>query len=470
MIAKSQKKNFTEGKIFPKLLLFVLPIVATNLLQMFYNAADMIVVSLSSEENAVGAVGVTGSFVSLVVNTFIGFSVGANVTIARHIGANDGEGARKAAHTSIILGFISGLLGAAVGISVSRIVLKAMGAKGNLLDLAVKYTYFYFAGVPFLSMTNYLIAVFRAKGDSKTPLVVLACSGLLNVGMNLLFVLVFGWSVEGVAVATALANFTSFIALLIKLGRDQDSTSFSFKRLRIDKKELKDIVRIGFPSAIQSALFSISNMLVQSSVVSVNNSLVPEGSKYQPVVDGCAAGANVGNFTYMAMEAVRHGTVTFTSQNLGAKKPKRVYSVVGSSCLLVTLIGVLFGYSIFFLHEPLLALYGVKDGAKGTLAHLAMQAATTQIKWTCLPYFFCGIMEVGSGALRGLGFSFLSMVISLVGSCLLRVVWLLTVFPLNPTLNMIYLCYPISWLVTAATLHAFTLLRLKKIVRANGEL
>jgi Na+-driven multidrug efflux pump len=210
-------------------------------------------------------------------------------------------------------------------------------------------------------------------------------------------------------------------------------------------------------------------MLVQSSIVSVNNSLVPEGTVYQPVVDGCAAGQNVGNFTYTAMEAVRHGTITFTSQNLGAKKPKRVYSVLGNSCLLVTLIGILFGYSIFFFHEPLLALYGVKDGAKGSLAHLAMEAATTQIKWNCLLYFLCGIMEVGSGTLRGLGFSFLSMMISLVGSCLLRVVWLLTVFPLSPTLDTIYLCYPITWVVTALTLLVFTLMRLKKIARFNGE-
>lgn len=465
MVAEKKKVDFTEGKIFFKILLFVLPIVATNLLQTLYNAADMMVVSLSSEVNAVGAVGVTGSFISLIVNVFIGFSVGANVVVARCIGAKNDEDTQKAVHTSLIVGLVVGVLGATVGIAVSRPLLSWMGNTGNLLDLAVKYTYFYFAGVPFLALTNYLIAIFRAKGDSKTPLVVLALAGILNVGLNLFFVLALKMSVEGVALATAIANFVSFIVLLIKLTRAQDATAFVFKKLKINRKSLKDVIFVGFPAAIQGALFAISNILIQSSIVTVNNNVCPPDVKYQPVVNGCSAGSNLSGFVYTAQNAVYQGAITFTSQNIGANKPKRVYGIMGSCCLLVTGIGLALGGLIFLCKEPLLALYGVTTGTAGSLEKIAFEAATTQLTYVCLPYFLCGIMEVGSGVLRGLGRSMQSMIISLVGSCLLRVVWLLTAFPLNPTLEMVYICYPVTWILTSITLFACAFFILRKMIK-----
>ncbi|MBQ8657941.1 MAG: MATE family efflux transporter [Clostridia bacterium] len=465
MTKTKNKISFTEGKLFSKILLFVLPIVATNLLQTLYNAADMMVVSLSDEVNAVGAVGTTGSFVSLIVNIFIGFSVGANVVVARYIGAGEKEKARRAAHTALLVGLFFGVVGAAIGASVSRLVLKAMGNTGNLLDLAVKYTYFYFAGVPFLALTNYLIAIFRAKGDSKTPLIVLALAGLLNVGLNLFFVLALGMSVEGVALATSISNLVSFLALLWKLARDKEGLAFSFKLLKLHKKELKDIVYIGFPSALQSTLFCISNMLIQSSIVTVNNAVSPPESKYQPVVNGCAAGTNISNFVYTAQNAVYQGALTFTSQNIGANKPKRVYPIIGCCCAIVSVIGICLSSLIFLFKDPLLALYGVVDGAEGSLEAIAMEAATTQLIYNNLPYFLCGIMEVGSGVLRGLGNSVSSMVISLVGSCLLRVVWLLTVFPAYPTIATIYLCYPITWALTATVLHSCAILVIRRKIK-----
>ncbi|MBQ8308469.1 MAG: MATE family efflux transporter [Clostridia bacterium] len=465
MVAEKKKVDFTEGKIFFKVLLFVLPIVATNLLQTFYNAADMMVVSLSSEVNAVGAVGITGSFINLIVNVFIGFSVGANVVVAKCIGANDGEGVKKAVHTSLIIGFLFGVIGAAVGIAVSRPLLSWMGNTGNLLDLAVKYTYFYFAGVPFLALTNYLMAIFRAKGDSKTPLVVLSLAGLLNVVLNLFFVLVLKMSVEGVALATAIANFASFIVLLIKLMRAKDDAAFSFKNLKIDKSALKEIVFVGFPAAVQNALFSISNILVQSSIVTVNNNVCPPDVKYQPVVNGCSAGSNLSGFVYTSLNAVYQGAITFTSQNIGANKPKRIYGVMGSCCALVMAISVPLGVGIFFFREPLLALYGVTTGAAGSLEKIAFEAATTQLTYVGLTYFLCGFMEIGSGVLRGLGRSMQSMIISLIGSCLLRVVWLLTAFPLNPTLEMIYICYPVTWILTSITLFACAFFILRKMIK-----
>ncbi len=468
MVAEKKKVAFTEGKIFLKLLFFVLPIVATNLLQTLYNAADMMVVSLSDEVNAVGAVGTTGSFISLIVNIFIGFSVGANVVVARNIGANEEARTQKAVHTALIIGLFFGVVGGVIGSLISRPLLQTMGNTGDLLDLAVKYTYFYFAGVPFLALTNYLIAIFRAKGDSKTPLVVLALAGLLNVGLNVFFVLVLKMSVEGVALATAISNFASFLVLLIKLARDKDSTAFSFKNLKIDKKSLKDIVAIGFPAAVQGALFAISNILIQSSIVTVNNNACPPNTKHQPIVNGCAAGSNLTNFVYTAQNAVYQGAITFTSQNMGANKPKRIYAVIGWCCLLVTGIGGILGVAIFLCKEPLLSLYGVTKGVEGSLEIMAFNAAVKQLSYVGLTYFLCGIMEVGSGILRGLNRSVLSMVITIIGSCILRVIWLMTVFPAYPTLDIIYVCYPITWILTSLALFAFAFYLLSKIIKGRG--
>lgn len=466
MVAQKAKADFTQGKLFLKILWFVLPIVATNLLQTFYNAADMMVVSLSSEANAVGAVGTSASFTHLIVNIFIGFSVGANVVVARNIGADDEEGKQKSIHTALIIGLFFGLVGAGVGIAVSRMVLTAMGNTGSLLALSVKYTRFYFAGVPFLALTNYLIAIFRAKGDSKTPLIVLSLAGLVNVGLNLVFVLVFKMSVEGVALATSIANLLSFIVLLTKLKKDGD---FSLKHLKVEMKAFKDIVFIGVPAALQGAIVSLSNMLIQSSIVTVNNNVCPQGSNYQPVVSGCAAGSNLSAFVYTAQNAVYQGAITFTSQNIGANKPKRVYRIMGVCCLLSTLVGISLATPIFLCRAPLLALYGVPVGAVGSLEEIAFNVATTQLSFVCVPYFLCGIMEVGSGALRGMGKSTLSMVLMLVGSCLLRVVWLLTVFPLKQTLEMVYICYPMTWIITSIAMFVCAFAVLKKKIKYGSD-
>ena len=464
MHAVKTRANFTEGKIFLKLLWFVLPIMATNLLQTFYNAADMMVVSLSSEADAVGAVGVTGSFIHLVVNVFIGFSVGANVVVARHIGANDEKGTQRAIHNALILAVFFGVFGAIFGIAVSRPVMVFMGAQGNLLNLAIRYTYFYFAGVPFLALTNYLMAIFRARGDSKTPLIVLSLAGLANVGLNLMFVLLFHMSVEGVALATAIANFLSFIVLLIKLRKDGD---FSFHRLKPNKKILMEIVRIGLPAAIQGAIISISNVLIQSSIVKVNNSLCPPDSDYQPVVSGCAAGSSLSNFVYTAQDSVYQASITLTAQNIGAEKPKRVYRITGLCCLLNTLIGLPIGVAIFLLRTPLLSLYGVSVGEAGSLQAIEFDAATTQLAFVCLPYFLCGIMQIGSGLLRGMAKSTSAMVITLIGACLLRMIWLWTVFPLVPTLEIVYLSYIVTWITTSAALFACVFIALRRRVKAQ---
>ena len=466
---QKKKINFTEGKVFFKLLLFILPIVATNLLQMLYNAADMMIVSLSHEKNAVGAIGTTGAFIGLIVNLFIGFAVGANVVVAREIGAKNKERTQNAVHTALVMGAIFGVVCMALGFIISRPVLRAMGNTGNLLELAVRYTFFYFLGVPFLSLTNYLIAIFRAKGDSKTPLIVLSIAGLLNVGMNLFFVLVVGLSVEGVALATVLANLFSFVVLLIKLRKDQDYTTFSLQRLRIEKQAFKDILLNGIPAGIQSALFNFSSMLIQSSVVTVNNSLVPSGTEYAPIVNGSAAAGNLESFVYTAMNAVYQGAITVTSQNIGANKPHRVRRILYSCLLAVFSVGVIVSGVIYLFKYPLLGLYNIKGGVEGSLEAMALEAAVTRLKTVLMLYFLCGTMEVCSGVLRGMGKSIVSTVVSLIGACLLRVVWLLTVFPLYPTLEIIFVSYPITWIITTCCSFTMVQILLKRLLRRTNN-
>ena len=463
-----RKIDFTQGRVFLKIIWFVLPIIATNLLQMFYNAADMMTVSLSSEANAVGAIGVTGSFIHLVVNVFIGFSVGANVVVAREIGAKSKERAQNAVHTSLLMAVGFGLIGMAIGLIIAPAVLRMMGADGNLLDLAVTYTRIYFLGVPFLALANYLISIFRAKGDAKTPLIVLSLTGLLNVGMNLFFVLVVGLSVEGVAIATALANVASVIILLIKLHKDQDYTTFSFQKLKVDRKAFRDIVINGLPAGIQGALFSLSNVIIQSSIVSVNNSICPIDRAYDPIVNGSAAAGNIEGFVYTSMNAVYQGAITVTSQNIGAEKPKRVYRIMACCYGLVVIVGVFMSVLTTVFRVPLLSLYGVTNGPEGSLEALAMYAAETRFIYIIAPYFLCGMMEVSSGVLRGLGKSFTSMIISLVGSCVLRVLWIGFVFPTTPTLETIFISYPVTWLITTFTAFITGMIVLKKKIETTA--
>ena len=463
--AEKKKIDFTEGKVFFKLLLFVLPIIATNLLQTFYNAADMIVVSLSSEENAVGAIGVTGSFLGLILNVLIGFSVGANVVVAREIGAKDKQKTQNAVHTALVMAIIFGLGGMAAGLACSRLVMRLMGATGNLLELATRYCYIYSLGVPFLALTNYLMAIFRAKGDSKTPLIVLSCAGLLNVGLNIFFVLVLKMSVEGVAIATAAANLASFVALIIKLRRDDDDTKFSFRKLKIDKQAFKDIVFNGVPAGIQGALFSLSNMLIQSSIVTVNNNSVPQGTESAPIMNGSAAAGNLESFVYTAMNAVYQGAITITSQNVGAKKLKRIKRILYSCLLAVVSVGVITSGVVFLLREPLLGLYGVKSATDDPMTKMAFETAITRFYFILIPYFLFGIMDVCAGVLRGMGKAIVSTVISLVGICGFRVVWLLTVFARWQTLEVIFLSYPVSWVLSEIVMFTMIQVLLRKMLK-----
>lgn len=450
----TDQQTLLEGPLFSKVITFVLPLMITNLLQVCYSAADMVVVSLSNVDGALGAIGTTSAMINLILNVFMGFSVGAGVIVARNIGSGDRLATKRAVHTALIIAAVTGSICAVMGLFISRPILQLLGDEGHILDLATLYTKIYFAGVPFLALANYMIAILRATGDTKTPLYILSCTGLLNVVLNLFFVLVCKMSVDGVALATLIANAVSALLLGIRLHNDMGWIRFDFSDLRVDRTALGDIVRVGLPSGIQGALFSLSNMIIQSSVIGINNTVCPGGSD---IIDGNAAASSIESFAYTATNAVTQAAITFTSQHYGAKKYRRIGRVMlccyGVSAMVATIASVI----IVGFRAQLAQLY--------VSTPLALETAELRIVIMISLYFTLAFMDTGSGIMRGLGRSLTSTFVSLAGSCLLRIVWIATVFRAFPTLEIVYLSYPISWAVTAATHMIFAVSTRRKLIR-----
>jgi len=467
--AEKRNLDFTEGPIFSKMLSFVLPLMLTNLLQVFYSVADTVIVGFSDEPDAIGAVGITAALTSLIVNVFIGFSTGTNVMVAKYLGEKNDEKVSLTVHTSLLISIIFGFTCTLVGVFTSRPLLHLIGAEGKLLELATTYTVIYFFGIPFISLSNYLIAIYRAKGDTRTPLVILTISGLLNVILNFVFVFAFHTSVEGVALATMISNIVSAIFLTIQLAKDDGPCKFIFKRLSIDTKELKSIISIGLPAGIQGSLFSLSNMTIQSAIIQVNNIMTPVGSLFEPVVKGHTATNSLDSFIYTSQNTVYQAAITFTSQNNGAKKYDRIPKIMKSAYVLGPAIAMMVSVLIIIFKDPLLSLYGVTNGPAGSTESIAYNTALTHIVMVSAPYFMFPLMEVGCGIVRGLGKSFQSTIISLIGICVFRVLWIVTVFNLNPTLETIYWSYPISWILTASVFIVYILKVLRPLLRQKKQ-
>ena len=467
LFQKRELGDLTEGSIFPRLVRFVLPLMLSNLLQILYNAADMMVVGLSSAENAVGAIGTTSSLLTLIVNVFVGFSAGANVMVARHIGAKDGERVSRTVHTSLSVSLLFGVAAALLGLLIARPTLVAMGAEGELLTLAVRYSNIYLLGLPFLSVFNYAMAIFRAKGDTGTPLRVLMLTGLLNVALNLFFVLVVGMSVEGVALATMIANLLNAVILLWKLAEARDDCRFSFKRLCLDGRAFREILYVGLPSGVQSALFSFSNIIIQSSILRVNNMMTPAGSEYQPVINGNSASANLEGFSFTAINAVHQGIVTFVGQNAGAKKQKRLYRIFGMGIAVSVLTAAFFTAVLFIFRVPLFALYGVVEGASGSVERIAFETATKRLVYHSLPLVLYGFLDACNATARALKKVLSATAVTLIGTCLLRLVWIATVFEHYVNLESIYVSYPISWLLTGAVQFTMVMVILRRMGRTS---
>ena len=411
----------------------------------------MMILGLSKDKNAVGAVGTTGQFVGLIANLFVGFSVGVNVVVARCIGANDEEGTSRCVHTSIPVALILGVICSVCGILVARSVLSWMGVQGDVLELAVRYVCIYFLGTPFNALYLYLSSVCRANGDSKTPLYIGVFAGLLNVGLNALFILGFQLSVEGVAIATVLSQLFSAIVIFIKQVK-VDWTKISFRKIKVHIQSVKEIIAVGFPSAVQATISSLSIVIVQTGVLTVNKMYCFPDTDYQPVLAGVGVAQNLLSFLDTALNAISVGMIAVAAQNVGAKKWGRVYQSVLCASIMVLALGIPVGGGLILFREPLFALYGLGEGVSEMLRGMAFDSALTLLICEGAFYCLCGFMYIGTGLLRSVGKSTTAMVIALVGAILFRILWILFIFPLKSTLVMAYACYPITWLLTTVVL------------------
>ena len=432
---KSQR-DFTRGKLFFPMLLFTLPIMASSILQTLYNEADKIVVGqFSGDANALGAIGSTGSLTSLFVALAVGLSVGAGVVVAQRFGAHEERPLSRAVHTVFVVGAVAGVTVGLLGVLLSRSVLGWMETPSDIIDAAALYMRIIFLGMPAQILYNFGAAVLRSVGNSKTPLIILALTGLLNVGLNLVFVIGLHMSVEGVAYATIVAQYVSAVAVWTVLARRADSVRFRFSSICVDRRVLRDVLRIGIPSGVQSSVFSIANVLLQSAVNTFPTT----------TVSGNAVGMSMESITYVAMNSFYQTVMTVTGQNVGARRPDRVRRALGYALVQVVAVGLLISNICLFFADEILSLF-----VDATLpeAPLIIAAAKERNSVVLSFYFFCGIMEVLTGHLRGRGCSITPMISSLVCSCFLRVMWVWLVFPMNRTLPFLFLCFPISWVLT----------------------
>lgn len=429
---KKYEIDMTSGGILGNMLVFIFPLMFSSILQILYNAADIVVVGRFAGTDSLAAVGSTGNLVNLIINLFIGLSVGANIVVARFYGAKKEEHVSRTVHTSIAVSIIAGIAVGIFGVFMSRTFLSMMSTPTDVLDKATVYTQIYFAGMPSLMVFNFGASVLRAAGDTKRPLYYLSFSGVINVLLNLLFVIVFKMDVAGVALATIIAQTISAVLVVRCLIKTDGCFHLDIKKLRIHKQELIAIAKIGLPAGIQGSIFSISNVLIQSSINSFG----------KVALAGNTAAANIENFVYASMNAVYQATVTFTSQNYGAGHYKRIKKVLFYGLGTVMVIGLGMGLGAHLFSGTLVGIY--TDNPE------AITYGMERLAYVCLPYFLCGIMEVLVGSLRGVGFSVTPMIVSLIGACGFRIVWIYTFFRQNHTLNNLYISYPISWILTAA--------------------
>lgn len=440
MTEKEKDKNFeidmVRGPVLKKMLLFSLPLMLSSILQLLFNAADIIVVGRFAGDNALAAVGSNTSIIGLLTNLFVGLSVGANVTVARFYGAKREKELRDTVHTTIALGIVSGVLLTIVGIAISKPILVLMDMPEEVLPLAVLYLRIYFLGMTGMMVYNFGSAILRAVGDTRRPLYYLAFSGVVNVVLNLFFVIVLDMSVAGVGAATAISQVLSAYLMIRCLTREEGPLKLNLKQLRLHKDKVVAIFRIGVPSGVNGMVFSMTNMLIQASVNSFG----------AVVVAGSAAASNIENFIYFAMNAFYQATISFTSQNVGAKRVSRIDRVLKRGLLCVMTVGLIMGGLAVFFGETLLGIYSTSDEV--------IAAGMERLRIIGMMYFLCGAMDVTTGALRGMGYSLVPMIISLIGVCGIRILWITTIFqqPQFHSVSMLFMTYPVTWTITLTAL------------------
>lgn len=427
---KSNSIDMTEGSIFNKIILFAIPLMLSSILQLLFNAADLVVVGKFAGSESLAAVGSTNALINLLVNLFIGLSMGASVVMGRCIGARRYDEAHKALHTAMAIATVGGVMMIFVGYFASAPMLKLMATPDDVINLSILYMKIYFMGMPGMMAYNFGSAILRSAGDTKRPLYFLTVAGVVNVILNLILVIGFHMGVAGVAIATATSQYISGFFVVMALVKSEGYMQLHLKELRFHKDQAFEMIRIGFPAGLQGIIFSISNVLIQSSVNSFG----------KIVMAGNTAASNIEGFVYTAMNSIYQTALSFTSQNMGAKRYDRIDKILFECQLTVIIIGLVAGIGAYTMGDKLLAIY---DSDPEVIGY-----GLTRMSLVCAPYFLCGMMDVMVGSLRGMGYSIMPMIVSLTGACLFRVIWILTVFAANHTLFTLYISYPISWALT----------------------
>ncbi len=445
--------DMCSGTLWNKILIFALPLAASSMLQLLFNAADVVVVGRFAGKEALAAVGSNTSLINLLVNLFVGLSVGTNVVVARDLGAGRHDNVSRSVHTSITLSLISGVMMAVFGVVMVRHLLEWMSSPTDVIELSTVYLRIYFLGMPANLFYNFGAAILRAQGDTKRPLYYLTTAGVVNVLLNLVFVVVLGMDVDGVATATIIAQYISALLVLRCLMREEGPLHLDLKKLRMEWPVVRRILQVGLPAGFQGIVFSLSNVVIQSSLNSFNDPVIVAGS---------AASANIEGFVYAAMNAFYQTALTFTGQNYGAGKCGRVDRVLILCETFSMSTGLVLGNLAFFFGPELAGIYA--PGEDQVIAQ-----ALIRMSFLCCPYLLAGFMDTMVGVLRGIGYSVVPMVVSLIGACGLRLIWVATVFPLFRSPATLYVSYPVTWVITGGV-HLMFFLYVRKRAYAKVRL
>lgn len=441
--------DMLNGSLFKNVIAYTIPIILTGILQLLFNAADLVVVGRFCGSISVAAVGATTSIINLIVNLFIGLSVGAGVVVAQSIGAGDNKKTHRTIHTAIPTALLGGIILTVVGVGLSETFLKWMDTPDDVLPLSTLYMEIYFAGIIFMMIYNFCASILRAAGDTKSPLIFLTIAGIINVVLNVIFVTLFDLNVAGVALATTISQAVSAILVLLTLVKRNDSCKLYLSKIRFYKNELFEIIKVGLPAGIQGSLFSISNVIIQSSINSFGS----------VVMSGNAAALNIEGFVYTILNAFHQTTLNFTGQNVGANQYKRAKKVFLMCLGCVFVIGISISTLVYLFGPQLLSIY-ITDSPE------AIESGLVRISCLFIPFCLLGLMDVSGGGLRGMGVSFIPMVISIIGVCGLRIGWIYTIFQLPQfhTPEWLYHSYTVSWAVTftAQTIAYFVIYNRKK--------
>lgn len=435
--------DMTSGNLFYKLFIVALPLILSGVLQLFYNAADLIVCGMYGSNHSVAAISSTNALINLIINLFLGLSVGANVLMARCFGERNSNKGQRVVYTSMIFSLLCGIVLGFFGFFMSKIFLQWMGTPDDVIHLSTLYLKIYFIGLPFSMIYNFGASLLRAIGDTKRSFYILAFAGIFNVLLNLFFVIVMKMDVAGVALATIISQLISAFLIMICLIKNKGFISFHFKELHFYKKEALEIIKIGLPAGLQGTIFSLSNVLIQSSINSLGTN----------VMDGNGASSSLEGFIYTAMNSVASACVAFVSANYGAQKKENIKKVILYACCIVVIMNIVVGSLILIFQNQLLHLY-ISDSE-------AIAAAKQRLLIISTSYFLCGLMDTFAYSLRGIGYSLTPTIVSLIGACGLRILWIYTIFQINQFHNItgIAISYPVSWIITASV-HLILFIRL----------